>query len=136
MPNVSYNVYTTKGAVITVHNPSGLPAPTLIEKIEEPYIRAQIISDTEFYGPIMKLCLDKRGTLINQHYITADRVELTYEMPLSEIVFDFYDKLKSISKGYASFDYHIIGYRPAKLVKLDILLNLSLIHISEPTRPY
>ncbi len=123
VPNVSYNVYTTKGAVITVHNPSGLPAPTLIEKIEEPYIRAQIISDTEFYGPIMKLCLDKRGTLINQHYITADRVELTYEMPLSEIVFDFYDKLKSISKGYASFDYHIIGYRPAKLVKLDILLN-------------
>lgn len=123
VPNVSYNVYTTKGAVITEHNPSGLPAPTLIEKIEEPYIRAQIISDTEFYGPIMKLCLDKRGTLINQHYITADRVELTYEMPLSEIVFDFYDKLKSISKGYASFDYHIIGYRPAKLVKLDILLN-------------
>ena len=123
VPNVSYEVYTTKGGVISVHNPSGLPAPTLIEKIEEPYIRAQIISNTEFYGPIMKLCLDKRGILINQHYITSDRVELTYEMPLSEIVFDFYDKLKSISKGYASFDYHIIGYRPAKLVKLDILLN-------------
>jgi len=123
VPNVSYEVYTTKGGVISVHNPSGLPAPTLIEKIEEPYIRAQIISNTEFYGPIMKLCLDKRGLLINQHYITSDRVELTYEMPLSEIVFDFYDKLKSISKGYASFDYHIIGYRPAKLVKLDILLN-------------
>lgn len=123
VPNVSYDVYTTKGGVISVHNPSGLPAPTLIEKIEEPYIRAQIISNTEFYGPIMKLCLDKRGLLINQHYITSDRVELTYEMPLSEIVFDFYDKLKSISKGYASFDYHIIGYRPAKLVKLDILLN-------------
>ena len=119
VPNVSYEVY----GVISVHNPSGLPAPTLIEKIEEPYIRAQIISNTEFYGPIMKLCLDKRGILINQHYITSDRVELTYEMPLSEIVFDFYDKLKSISKGYASFDYHIIGYRPAKLVKLDILLN-------------
>lgn len=123
VPNVSYEVYTTKGGVISVHNPSGLPAPTLIEKIEEPYIRAQIISNTEFYGPIMKLCLDKRGILINQHYITSDRVELTYEMPLSEIVFDFYDKLKSISKGYASFDYHIIGYRPARLVKLDILLN-------------
>lgn len=123
VPNVSYEVYTTKGGVISVHNPSGLPAPTLIEKIEEPYIRAQIISNTEFYGPIMKLCLDKRGLLINQHYITSDRVELTYEMPLSEIVFDFYDKLKSISKGYASFDYHIIGYRSAKLVKLDILLN-------------
>lgn len=123
VPNVSYEVYTTKGGVISVHNPSGLPAPTLIEKIEEPYIRAQIISNTEFYGPIMKLCLDKRGLLINQHYITSDRVELTYEMPLSEIVFDFYDKLKSISKGYASFDYHIIGYRPVKLVKLDILLN-------------
>ena len=123
VPNVSYEVYTTKGGVISVHNPSGLPAPTLIEKIEEPYIMAQIISNTEFYGPIMKLCLDKRGLLINQHYITSDRVELTYEMPLSEIVFDFYDKLKSISKGYASFDYHIIGYRPAKLVKLDILLN-------------
>lgn len=123
VPNVSYEVYTTKGGVISVHNPSGLPAPTLIEKIEEPYIRAQIISNTEFYGPIMKLCLDKRGLLINQHYVTSDRVELTYEMPLSEIVFDFYDKLKSISKGYASFDYHIIGYRPAKLVKLDILLN-------------
>ena len=123
VPNVSYEVYTTKGGVISVHHPSGLPAPTLIEKIEEPYIRAQIISNTEFYGPIMKLCLDKRGLLINQHYITSDRVELTYEMPLSEIVFDFYDKLKSISKGYASFDYHIIGYRPAKLVKLDILLN-------------
>lgn len=123
VPNVSYEVYTTKGEVISVHNPSGLPSPTLIERIEEPYIRAQIITGTEFYGPIMKLCLDKRGVLQGQHYITADRVELTYEMPLSEIVFDFYDKLKSISKGYASFDYHIMGYRPAKLVKLDILLN-------------
>ena len=123
VPNVSYEVYTTKGEVISVHNPSGLPAPTLIEKIEEPYIRAQIITETEFYGAIMKLCLDKRGVLQSQHYITSERVELTYEMPLSEIVFDFYDKLKSISKGYASFDYHIMGYRPAKLVKLDILLN-------------
>ena len=123
VPNVSYKVYTTKDECIDVHNPSGLPAPTIIDRIEEPYIRAQIITNTEFYGPIMKLCLEKRGTLMGQHYITADRVELTYEMPLSEIVFDFYDKLKSISKGYASFDYHVMGYRPAKLVKLDILLN-------------
>ena len=123
VPNVSYNVYTTQGDVITVHNPSGMPAPTLIDHIEEPYIRAQIISKTEFFGPIMKLCLDRRGTLISQHYITADRIELNYDMPLSEIVFDFYDKLKTISKGYASFDYHIIGFRPARLVRLDILLN-------------
>ena len=123
VPNVSYKVYTSQGEVMDVHNPSGLPAPTLIEHIEEPYIRAQIISKSEFFGPIMKLCLDKRGTLISQHYITADRVELNYDMPLSEIVFDFYDKLKSISKGYASFDYHMTGFRPAKLVKLDILLN-------------
>ncbi|MCI2109024.1 MAG: translation elongation factor 4 [Bacteroidales bacterium] len=123
VPNVSYKVYTTQGQVIDVHNPSGLPAPTLIDHIEEPYIRAQIISKSDFYGPIMKLCLDKRGTLIGQHYVTADRVELTYDIPLSEIVFDFYDKLKSISKGYASFDYHIIDYRSARLVKLDILLN-------------
>lgn len=123
VPNVSYKVYTTQGEVIDVHNPSGLPAPTLIDHIEEPYIRAQIISKTDFYGPIMKLCMDKRGTLIGEHYITSDRVELTYDMPLSEIVFDFYDKLKSISKGYASFDYHVIDFRPARLVKLDILLN-------------
>ena len=123
VPNVSYKVYTTQGEVIDVHNPSGLPAPTLIDHIEEPYIRAQIISKSEFFGPIMKLCLDRRGTLIGQHYITADRVELNYDMPLSEIVFDFYDKLKTISKGYASFDYHIIDYRPSKLVRLDILLN-------------
>ena len=123
VPNVSYKVYTTKGEVMDVHNPSGLPAPTLIDHIEEPYIRAQIISKTDFYGPIMKLCIDKRGTLIGEHYITSDRVELTYDMPLSEIVFDFYDKLKSISKGYASFDYHVTEFRPARLVKLDILLN-------------
>ena len=123
VPNVSYKVYTTQGEVMDVHNPSGLPAPTLIDHIEEPYIRAQIISKAEFFGPVMKLCLDKRGTLVSQHYITSDRVELNYDMPLSEIVFDFYDKLKSISKGYASFDYHIIGYRSARLVKLDILLN-------------
>ena len=123
VPNVSYKVYTTQGAVMDVHNPSGLPAATLIDHIEEPYIRAQIISKSEFFGPIMKLCLDRRGTLVGQHYITAERVELNYDMPLSEIVFDFYDRLKTISKGYASFDYHITGYRPARLVKLDILLN-------------
>ncbi|MBR5610475.1 MAG: translation elongation factor 4 [Bacteroidales bacterium] len=123
VPNVSYKVYTTQGDVVDVHNPSGLPAPTLIKQIDEPYIKAQIISKSDFFGPIMKLCLDKRGILINQHFITADRVELTYEMPLAEIVFDFYDKLKSISKGYASFDYHICGYKKSDLVKLDILLN-------------
>ncbi|MBO7268901.1 MAG: elongation factor 4 [Bacteroidales bacterium] len=123
VPNVSYKVYTTQGEVLDVHNPSGLPAITLIDKIEEPYIRAQIISKSDFFGPIMKLCLDKRGTLVSQHFLTSDRVELNYDMPLSEIVFDFYDKLKSISKGYASFDYHITGYRDADLVKLDILLH-------------
>ena len=123
VPNVSYKVYTTQGEVLDVHNPSGLPAPTLIDHIEEPFIRAQIISKAEFFGPVMKLCLDKRGSLVSQHYITSDRVELNFDLPLSEIVFDFYDKLKSISKGYASFDYHITGYRSARLVKLDILLN-------------
>ncbi|MBP9999002.1 MAG: translation elongation factor 4 [Bacteroidales bacterium] len=123
VPNVSYKVYTTQGEVLDVHNPSGLPAPTLIDHIEEPFIRAQIISKSEFFGPIMKLCLDKRGTLVSQHYITADRVELNYDMPLSEIVFDFYDKLKSISKGYASFDYHLTDFRTSKLVRMDILLN-------------
>ncbi len=123
VPNVSYKVYTTQGEVLDVHNPSGLPAPTLIDHIEEPFIRAQIISKTDFYGAIMKLCMDKRGTLIGEHYITSDRVELTYDMPLSEIVFDFYDKLKSVSKGYASFDYHLTDFRTARLVKLDILLN-------------
>ena len=123
VPNVSYKVYTTQGEVMDVHNPSGMPAPTLIDHIEEPYIRAQIISKSEFFGAIMKLCLDRRGTLVSQHFITADRVELNYDMPLSEIVFGFYDNLKTISKGYASFDYHITGYRPAKLVRLDILLN-------------
>lgn len=123
VPNVSYKVYTTQGEVLDVHNPSGLPAITQIDHIEEPYIRAQVISKAEYFGVIMKLCLDKRGVLSNQHYLTADRVELTFKMPLSEIVFDFYDKLKSISRGYASFDYHITGYERADLVKLDILLN-------------
>ena len=123
VPNVSYNVYTTQKEVVAVHNPSGLPAQTLIDYIEEPYIKAQIISKSEYFGVIMKLCLDKRGVLVSQHFLTAERVELTYEMPLAEIVFDFYDKLKSISRGYASFDYHLIGYKKADLVKLDILLN-------------
>ncbi|MFA5324906.1 MAG: translation elongation factor 4 [Bacteroidales bacterium] len=123
VPNVSYKVYTTQHEVMDVHNPSGLPAPTLIDYIEEPYIKAQIISKSEYFGVIMKLCLDKRGVLISQHFLTSERVELTYDMPLAEIVFDFYDKLKSISRGYASFDYHVIGYKRADLVKLDILLN-------------
>ena len=123
VPNVSFKVYTTDGNILDVHNPSGLPEVTMIDHIEEPYIRAQVISKADFFGPIMKLCLDKRGTLVSQHYITTDRVELNFDLPLSEIVFDFYDKLKSISKGYASFDYHITDYRPAQLVKLDILLN-------------
>ncbi len=123
VPNVSYKVYTTQGEELDVHNPSGLPAPTLIDRIEEPYIRAQVISKSEFFGPIMKLCLDKRGVLVSQHFLTSERVELNFDIPLAEIVFDFYDKLKSISKGYASFDYHITGYRDADLVKLDILLN-------------
>ena len=123
VPNVSYKVHTTQGEVLDVHNPSGLPAVTLIDHIEEPYIRAQIISKSEFFGAIMKLCLDKRGLLVSQHFLTSDRVELNFDIPLAEIVFDFYDKLKSISKGYASFDYHIIDYRDSDLVKLDILLN-------------
>ena len=123
VPNVSYKVYTTQGEVMDVHNPSGMPAPTLIDHIEEPYIRAQIISKADYFGAIMKLCLDRRGTLVGQHFITSDRVELNYDMPLSEIVFGFYDNLKTVSRGYASFDYHITGYRPARLVRLDILLN-------------
>ena len=123
VPNVSYKVYTTQGEEMDVHNPSGMPAPTLIDHIEEPYIKAQIISKSDYFGAIMKLCLERRGTLTAQHFITAERVELSYDMPLSEIVFGFYDTLKTISKGYASFDYHITGYRPAKLVRLDILLN-------------
>lgn len=123
VPNVSYKVLTTKGEEMDVHNPSGLPAPTIIEMIEEPYIKAQIITASEYLGSVMKLCIDKRGVLKNQVFLTTDRVEVTFEMPLAEIVFDFYDKLKSISKGYASFDYHQIGYQRAELVKLDILLN-------------
>lgn len=136
VPNVSYNVITTKKEVLEVHNPAGMPAPNIIDYVEEPYIRAQIISKADYIGPIMKLCLDKRGTLLNQVYIASNRIELTFDLPLGEIIFDFYDKLKSISKGYASFDYHISNYKPAKLVKLDILLNgdsvdalSSLIHV-------
>lgn len=123
VPNVSYMVYDKHGNAKEVHNPSGLPEQTLIEHIEEPYIRATIITDANFIGPIMKLCLDKRGELINQEYVSGNRVELHFMIPLGEIVIDFYDKLKSISKGYASFDYHIDSFRPSKLAKLDILLN-------------
>jgi GTP-binding protein LepA len=123
VPNVSYLVRTNKDEVIEVHNPAGLPDPKYIKTIEEPYITAQIITRSEYIGAIMTLCLEKRGELKRQHYITADRDDMTFEIPLGEIVFDFYDKLKSISKGYASFDYSPSGYKPAKLVKLDILLN-------------
>ncbi len=123
VPNVSYKVYDKKGIMTEVHNPSGLPDVTLIDRIEEPYIRASIITTTDFIGPIMTLCLGKRGELIKQEFISGNRVEIIFDMPLGEIVIDFYDKLKSISKGYASFDYHIHDFRPSRLVKLDILLN-------------
>jgi len=123
VPNVSFKCFKTDGEMIEVHNPSGLPEVTRIDHIEEPYIIAQIITKNDFTGPIMTLCIGKRGIMRNQVYLSSDRVELTYQMPLSEIVFDFYDKLKSISKGYASFDYHIAGYQEANLVKLDIMLN-------------
>ena len=123
VPNVSYRVTTTQGDTVEVHNPSGLPEVTKIAKIEEPYILAQIITKSEFLGNVIKLCIDKRGVMKNQTFITQDRVEVNFDMPLSEIVFDFYDKLKSISKGYASFDYHRTGFQLSKLVKLDILLN-------------
>ncbi len=127
VPNVSFRVLTTRGEIIDVHNPSGMPPVTTIDEVEEPYIHAQVISKSEYLGPIMKLCIDKRGILKNQIYLTSDRVEVTFDMPLSEIVFDFYDKLKSISKGYASFDYHITGYKKADLVRLDILLNGEMV---------
>lgn len=136
VPNVSYKVYTKKDELIEVHNPAGLPDIVMIDRIEEPYIRASIITRTDYIGQIMSLCLGKRGELIKQDYISGNRMELIYDLPLGEIVFDFYDRLKSISKGYASFDYHTNGYRPSKLVKLDILLNgepvdalSSLIHV-------
>ena len=127
VPNVSFRVLTTKGDIIDVHNPSGMPPVTTIDEIEEPYIHAQVISKSEYIGSILKLCIDKRGILKNQVYLTSDRVEVTFDMPLSEIVFDFYDKLKSISKGYASFDYHITDYKKADLVRLDILLNGEMV---------
>lgn len=123
VPNVSYMVYDKQGGVQEVHNPGGMPDPTLIDHIEEPYIDASIITTTDYIGSIMTLCLGKRGELVRQDYISGNRVELHYKMPLGEIVIDFYDKLKSLSKGYASFDYHAAGFRPSKLVKLDILLN-------------
>ena len=123
VPNVSYKIFDKQGGCKEVHNPSGMPDITLIDHIEEPYIRASVITTTNYIGPIMTLCLGKRGELVKQEYISGNRVEIFYDIPLGEIVIDFYDKLKSISKGYASFDYHMNGFRPSKLVKLDILLN-------------
>lgn len=123
VPNVSYNVYTKDGSMIEVHNPAGMPDLTEIDRIEEPYIRASVITTADYIGPIMTLCLGKRGELVKQEYISGNRMELLFDMPLGEIVIDFYDKLKSISKGYASFDWHMNGFRPSNLVKLDILLN-------------
>ncbi|WP_426667165.1 translation elongation factor 4 [Mucilaginibacter sp. McL0603] len=123
VPNVSYKAFTTRGEEMQVNNPSDLPDPSKIDFVEEPYIKATIITKSEFVGPVMSLCIQKRGTIVNQSYLTSDRVELIFEMPMGEIVFDFYDKLKTISKGYASFDYHQIGYRQSDLVRLDIRLN-------------
>ena len=140
VPNVSYKIHTKKGDLIEVHNPAGLPDIMAIETIEEPYIRASVITRTDYIGQIMTLCLGKRGELVKQEYVSGNRIEIIYDLPLGEIVFDFYDKLKSISKGYASFDYHMNGWRPSKLVKLDILLNSepvdalsSLIHFDNAT---
>ncbi|WP_029285590.1 translation elongation factor 4 [Pedobacter sp. R20-19] len=137
VPNVSYIAHTTKGDEIIVNNPSDLPDPSKLDSVEEPFIKANIITKAEFVGPVMSLCIQKRGIIVNQSYLTSDRVELIFEMPMGEIVFDFYDKLKTISKGYASFDYHQIGYRKSDLVRLDMLLNdepvdalSSLIHRS------
>ena len=137
VPNVSYKAFTTRGEEMQVNNPSDLPDPSRIDFVEEPYIKASIITKAEFVGPVMSLCIQKRGIITHQSYLTADRVDLTFELPMGEIVFDFYDKLKTISKGYASFDYHQIGYRQSDLVRLDIKLNSepvdalsSLIHRS------
>ncbi len=137
VPNVSYVAHTTKGVEITVNNPSDLPDPSKLDSVEEPFIKANIITKAEFVGPVMSLCIQKRGIIVNQSYLTSDRVELVFEMPMGEIVFDFYDKLKTISKGYASFDYHQVGYRKSDLVRLDMLINeepvdalSSLIHRS------
>ena len=123
VPNVSYFAYTSKGEKIEIHNPSGLPDSNKLDYVEEPYIKAQIITKGDFVGAVMTLCIEKRGVIVGQNYLTSDRVELTFEMPLAEIVFDFYDRLKTISKGYASFDYHPIGYQQSDLVKMDVLLN-------------
>ncbi len=123
VPNVSYTAHKTDGEVVIVNNPADLPDPGRIDYIEEPYIKANIITKSEYIGPVMSLCIEKRGQIVNQHYLTADRVELIFEMPLGEVVFDFFDRLKSISRGYASFDYHPIGHKQSDLVKLDILLN-------------
>lgn len=123
VPNVSYNIYDKQGVMTEVHNPGGMPEPTMIDRIEEPYIKASVITTTDYIGPIMTLCLGKRGELIKQEYISGNRVEIYYNMPLGEIVIDFYDRLKSISKGYASFDYHPNGFRASKLIKMDVLLN-------------
>lgn len=138
VPNVSYKAYLNKGAMNIINNPSDMPEPGILEKIEEPYIKAQIITKSDYIGPIIKLCLDKRGILLNQVYLTTNRVELSFEMPLAEIVFDFYDRLKTISRGYASFDYYPSEYKASKLVKMDILLNgdqvdalSALVHQSE-----
>jgi len=127
VPNVSYQVHLTDGSTLNVYNPSGMPVSTTIEEIDEPYIKANIITSAEYIGSIMTLCLEKRGTLLNQSYLTAERAELVFDLPLGEIVFDFYDKLKSISRGYASFDYHMSGFKPARLVRLDILLNGEMV---------
>jgi GTP-binding protein LepA len=123
VPNVSYLAHTKKGEILEIHNPSELPDPNKLDFVEEPYIKAQVITKSEYIGAVMTLCIEKRGILTNQHYLTSDRVEINFEMPLAEIVFDFYDRLKTISKGYASFDYHPIGLRQSELVKMDILLN-------------
>ncbi len=127
VPNVQYLAYTTKGECVEVHNPSGMPGPNHLDYVEEPFIKGSVITRAEYVGSIIKLCMDKRGSLLNQIYLAPDRVELTFDLPLGEIVFDFYDKLKSISKGYASFDYHQTGYKVSKLVRMDILLNGEMV---------
>ena len=138
IPNVSYIAKTTAGVVLKINTPNDLPEPNLLEYVEEPYIKAQIITKPDYIGTIIKLCMDKRGVLTKQHYLTTERVELSFEMPLAEIVFDFYDRLKSTTKGYASFDYHPIDYRKSDLIKLDVKLNgdnvdalTSLVHRSK-----
>ena len=127
VPNVSYHAYTRKNPddIVMVNNPSDLPDPSFLDRVEEPFIKASIITKSDFVGNVMSLCIEKRGVITNQTYLTTERVELNFDMPLAEIVFDFYDRLKTVSKGYASFDYSPIGMRPSKLVKVDILLNAN-----------